>query len=114
MEKKLNLKKIIKRSALAVLGLLAVLTVPTINAQGYMYSSDGMIIESSAGYTDDAEEICPYIQAKLDDYNTLNGTDFTLDDRHLCIGNIYHIQCDSFFPFFICLRNQKFTNKWKL
>lgn len=57
MEKKMNTKKIFKRIVLACLGLIAVLTIPTVNAQGYMYDSDGNIIESSAGYTVTEENI---------------------------------------------------------
>ena len=50
MRNMFNTRKHLRRLLVAVLFVLCVCTFVDTNAQGYIYSSDGKIVESSAGY----------------------------------------------------------------
>ena len=52
-----RMKKILRRLSILVLAIISFIGIKTTKAVGYMYSSDGKIIESSAGYSVTEENI---------------------------------------------------------
>ena len=52
-----RMKKILRRLSILVLAIISFIGIKTTKAFGYMYSSDGKIIESSAGYSVTEENI---------------------------------------------------------
>lgn len=95
-----KLKKIIKRSLFVLLVVLCVFASIDTNAQGYMYSSDGKIIESSSGYSITEENIFNILstswKAGFNDESFSSPSDLCLfEDKQTGVQTIYIVDSDA-------------------